>query len=226
MNFTPQALNFLAENALRNDRVWYQQNKDRYKQLVVAPFSELITALGPTLQQIDPNLQYDPRRMSRLYRDARRLRGRSFFRENVWFCFNHHDGLFGGAPCYYFEFCPNYFGYGCGYDAYSRKSLEELRQLILSGDESYLKAQAALDSLKGFNLDGDIYKRNHYPDRNPKECDWLNRKDIYITYQSTDFELLFDMNRLLEQVSRDFLALKPIYDMLYKAELLMLAKGE
>lgn len=218
MSFSKLTLDFLSENMLRNDRLWYQQHKDEYKKYVFEPFSEMILKLQPTIEKIDENMLCIPKKMSRIFRDARRLRGKSFFRDTVWYSFNHGEGLYEGAPSYFFEFSPQGFRYGCGYYMAKKESAEALRGMILEGDKSYLEAQKALDDAEGFVLMGDMYKRNHYPDRSEKECNWLNRKDFYLMRYSDDFELLFDMDRLIEQVAEDFLAIAPVYYFLMKAE--------
>ena len=43
MNLSPEALEFLIENAMRNDREWFQANKERFRQLVIAPLEELVS---------------------------------------------------------------------------------------------------------------------------------------------------------------------------------------
>lgn len=217
MQFSPIGLDFLAENMFRDDKQWYQEHKDIYKRHIIEPLSELIKSLAPTIESIDADMLCNPKRISRLYRDARYSKGKSIFRDTVWFSFNHGGELFEGAPSYFVEISPRGFSYGCGYYCASKESISAIRSMVLDNDSAYLAAQKAFDRLKGCTLYGDMYKRNHFPNESEEKCNWLNRKDMYLMYQSKDFELLFS-DRLADKIKEDFIAIAPIYHFFMKAE--------
>ena len=84
MSFTVQALEFISENYMRNDRQWFKDHKADYEKLVLAPFAELLQTLAPVMEKIDPQLICTPKCVSRIYRDARYVRGGAVFRDSLW----------------------------------------------------------------------------------------------------------------------------------------------
>ena len=217
MTFTPEALDFLVENQFHDSRSWYHEHKDIYKAKVVQPFVELIDSLRPAFDIIDSRIQCDPRRISRLYRDARRCRGRSIFRDSVWCSFFPGNDKENPLPGFYFEISPRGFDFGCGYYMMPTEVRDELRAMILDGDLLFRKALAAYEKQDTFNLYGELYKRNHYPDRSEQECDWLNRKCIGMSSFSDDFELMFS-EKLSDYLAEKYLTLAPFWKLLIEAE--------
>ena len=217
MTFTPEALDFLVENQFHDSRSWYHEHKQIYKEKVTVPMVELIERLRPAFERIDSRIQCDPRRISRLYRDARRCRGKSTFRDCVWCSFHPGHDSENPLPGFYFEISPRGFDFGCGYYIMSSEVKDTFRQLILDGDPLFAKALDAYRRQDTFRLYGELYKRNHYPDRSEEECDWLNRKSIGMSAFSEDFDLLFS-KELAGYLSEKFLSLKPFWDLMMKAE--------
>lgn len=217
MPFTPEALDFLVENQFHDSRSWYHEHKDVFKEKVIAPFVELIDGLQPAFTAIDSRIQCDPRRISRIYRDARRCRGRTIFRDCLWVSFRPTLDNDNFAPCFYFEFSPRGFDMGCGYYCMSTDSRDALHNLILSGHPAFTAALEAYEAQSAFGLFGELYKRNHFPDQPEQLCDWLNRKSIGMSAFSEDFDLFFS-DRLTEHVGQQYAALKPFWELLCETE--------
>lgn len=215
--FTPQTLDFLFENCSRNDKTWYQEHKYLYKSCVIEPFTDFIDAMRPVMAGIDSHIECSSKRISRIFRDARFIGNRSFFRDTVWCVFNQGGPLFGGLPGYFFEFSPRCFRYGMGYYVADKASINVMRQLILKSDDSFMQAQKAFAGQTVFHLEGELYKRDHYPQQTPAQKNWLNRKDICLIYACEDFDLFFS-DRLAARVADDFQKIAPVYHFLMKAE--------
>jgi uncharacterized protein (TIGR02453 family) len=70
--FPPAAFVFLSELRDNNDPAWFKPRKAAYEADVLAPFRDLITALGATLGRAGVPLVGDPGRgIFRIYRDVR-----------------------------------------------------------------------------------------------------------------------------------------------------------
>jgi uncharacterized protein (TIGR02453 family) len=70
--FRPAALAFLNELRDNNDPAWFKPRKALYEAEVLAPFGDLITAVGAALHEAGLPLVGDPRRgIFRIYRDVR-----------------------------------------------------------------------------------------------------------------------------------------------------------
>lgn len=217
MNITPQALDFLFENKLKDSKEWYREHKDIHKRLVLEPFREFIANMQPYIDRIDPTLSCNPKRHSRIYRDTRFTKDKTTFRDNVWYCFMHGKDLYEGLPCYFFDFSPRGFTYGVGYYKADTKSIEALRELVLKHDKSYLKARRTIEKMSDMAIYTNPYKKNHFPDADKKDLHYLNIRDFGVIAESKDFDLLFS-DRLVDVIGERFVELKPVYDFLMKAE--------
>ena len=217
MNFSARSLDFIFENMLNDSKVWFGEHKEEYRQCIVLPFQELIAKLTPTMLEIDSELICDPKKLSRIYRDARYAKGKSIFRDYVWYTFSRTRDMYKALPGFYFSISPSGFDYGCGYYYASTESMEGMRSLILKGDKSFSAALKAYKSQNVFSLCGEMYKRDRFPDESPEKREWLNRRNIFLACESKDFELLFS-DRLAEKIASDFKAIAPVYHMFMKAE--------
>lgn len=217
MPFSNEALDFLFENRSRNDRAWYHENKDRYKTLVQEPFVQFVRDLQPVMLEIDPLMDVSEKRIARVYRDARIIGNGPFFRDHIWCTFGRSREVYMGYPCYYFELSPRGFSYGMGYYIPAKETLDAIRSMILAEDKDFRKAFRAHKKQKVFSLEGESYKREHFPEAPVPYRDWLNRKTFNWVCESSDFDKLFSEG-LSADVAEDFQSIAPIYRFLVKAE--------
>lgn len=216
MAFTEKSLRFLEENHQRNDKAWFEAHRSDYADYVQTPMRELAEALLPVIVQIDPRLERDPKRtLSRIYRDTRFSRDKSLFKRGSWLVFQLGKGMAG--PIWFFEFAPDFYWYGCGYYSAPPRVMARIRQLVLEGDERYLKAQQALDGQPLITLTGDFYKRSRYQDATPEKREWLERRNIVAMHRSHMVNEIFS-KKLAETIGDVFLDIAPVYDFLVYAD--------
>ena len=216
---TKETLNFLFENRLRNSGDWFRGHKEAYTRLVLEPLQELVAALTPSMLEMDSRLVTEPRvekTICRIRRDTRFSRDKSLYRDNMWIIFKRDRMHSTAVPGLYVEISPEGFSYGCGFYDASAGYMETLRSLILMGDPAFQRAQSAFSGQTVFRLEGDCFKRPHYPDH-PRELQmWLERRNICFVADSTDFQRLFSAD-FAESLTRDFRLLAPVYAFLLKA---------
>lgn len=221
-NFSENTLRFLAENRLNNSRVWYQAHKKEYTDIVFEPLCAFCEALAPTMTKIDDLIVTQARvdkTISRIYRDTRFSRDKSLYRDVVWCVFSRDKHVFECPPAFFFEISPRGFRWGMGYYEIPQKVLSSLRELILSGDEAFVKALSAYANQTTFTIEGERYKRSKYPERSIELREWLDRKNIDFVKNSTDMQLLFS-ERATDMAAQDFLLLAPMYQLFLKAAIL------
>ena len=209
MPFSRRSVDFLIENILHDSREWYAEHKAEYREVVTVPMTELMEALRPTLAKIDERIECDTRRISRIYRDARYIRGGSMFRDNVWCSFAWGRGTCDCPVELYFDFSPEGYSYGVGWYNTPPSVVSALRQLIKERTPSFIAAKKAFEQQKVFEMGGDIYKRDRFPDDPADVKLWLNRRSIYFHRDSADWEL-FCSDRLAQQVAQDFMLIAPV----------------
>lgn len=211
MPFTKQTLEFISENYMRNDRQWFKDHKADYESLVLAPFSELLQTLAPVMDSIDRKLVCTQKCVSRIYRDARYVKGGAIFRDSLWCSVRRQKtSAYELAPEFYFYVSLEGFGYGCGYYRTSTAAMDQLRKMAFEGDKVFKAAKKAFEKQDRFYLSGEMYKKNRFPNRKPEILDWVNRKSICVSCDSTDSSELFS-STLFERVTKDMQSIAPIY---------------
>ena len=83
---------------------------------------------------------------------------------------------------------------------------------------AFLAAQKAYASQKVFTMEGECYKRPHFPNQPEALQNWLERRNIGFYADSKNFDLLFS-DGLSKALKEDFKLLAPIYHLLLEAAL-------
>ena len=216
--FTADALKFLFENRLHNDKEWYDSHKDIYKETVYNPLAQLINELAPTMMEIDSQIITIPSKIiSRVRRDTRFTKDKTLYRDNAWFVFLRDKSTMATSPCYWFELNQKGSSYGLGYYGAQTSSMTNMRDMIVNNHPLFLKALECYESQDQFLIGGDMYKRSKFPDQSENLKTWLDRKNIYFECVQNDYSLAFSKD-LPDILRTGFLQLKPIYDFLCMVE--------
>ena len=216
MKFSQRSVDFLFENRLHDSREWFAEHKEEYREFVTEPMKELVLELAPAILKIDPQIEINPARISRIYRDMR-LHPDSIFRDHIWYTFSRSHEQYHALPGFYFSIGAGGISYGCGYYCASTKSMQSLRRLILAGDDSFKRAFMAVEKQRTFSLYGDMYKRSKFPDQPEELRRWLDRKGIGLSFDTDDPEIMFSA-KLAKKVAADFRKIAPFYYFCMKAE--------
>ena len=212
--FSQKTLDFLFENRLHDSREWFAQHKKEYQELVIQPLRQLVMDLSPTMLELDPEFNTEPKvdkTICRVWRDTRYTKDPSLYRDHMWILFKRGGRMHGtDHPGMYVEINQDGFSYGCGFYYASTAYMNCLRERILAGDGAFQAAQEAYLGQKVFSMEGDCYKRPRYGLRSPEEQLWLERRGISFTADSHDFPLLFSLE-LPEKLAQDMRLLFPVY---------------
>lgn len=217
--FSPAVLPLLTEIRERNSKKWFENHRDRYEDLLLNPFRDLVADLAPLMLDIDADLEVSPaigRTISRIYRDTRFSKDKSLFRDRMWLTFKRPGKDWQDTPAWFFELAPDFYRYGMGPYRPSRETMANLRSII---DEGKVFPQLAKDlaARQRFSLEGEKYKRQptHLP---PDSADWYGRKEIYISCNRLPDDLLFSAD-LADDIRRDYLLLVPAYQVFKRASI-------
>ena len=131
--YSQETVDFMWGIRFNNERGWFLAHKDDYQQHLLAPTRELGQAVYDGLAAALP---HEPLilKVSRIYRDARRLHGQGPYKDHLWFCVRTGDQDWTGRPAFYFEIAPDYYSYGMGFWAASAATMTRYRQQIEKGD--------------------------------------------------------------------------------------------
>lgn len=216
--FCKETFEFLFENRMRDSKDWYDAHKPDYRRLVADPLLELTAELGPAMLTLDSQLGVEPKRcVSRLRRDTRYTKDKSLYRDVIWCVFLRDKKLFSSMPGFVFECSPRLWRYGMGYWQTDPATMACAREMILEGHPAFQKALEGYESQTVFHLEGDCYKRPHFPSQPDRLRDWLERRSFFLAHNETDFEPLYQEG-LAERLLEGFRLLKPLYEFFWAAE--------
>ena len=169
-------VDFLWKLRLNNERAWFQAHKEEYLELVDRPTRELAEQLAGEMNAAFPKLGLELK-VSRIYRDARRLFGRGPYKDHLWFSLRRPGERDSAIPCFWFEVAPDHYGYGMGCWDMPPVTMAKLRRRIDRDPGPVEKLARAVNRRGEFHMDGQAYKR---PKGNPGPLldPWYNRRQI------------------------------------------------
>jgi len=217
--FSKQASQFLEENHVRDDKTWFEENRPVYNELLLNPFKNLVTALSGTITSIDAELDTKAavgRTISKIYRDTRFAKNKSLFHSAMWITFKRREEGWQGTPAYFFEIAPELWRYGMGYFAPSRETMDNYREMIDEDLERFAKMVNDKNTIREFDLCGNVYVRPIKKDVRADIERWYNRKELYLSHTEHNFSPLYD-GGFVDKIKESFLALSPLYKFLRMA---------
>lgn len=209
--FSQESVDFLWGIRLNNERSWFLAHKEDYQRHVDGPLRQLAAQIGQQMSEEFPSLGLQVR-VSRIYRDARRLHGRGPYKDCLWFSLHRPEDSDGREPGFYFELSPQYYGYGMGCYAPTPLTMAKLRARIDRDPKPLERLTRALNQRSEFTLEGAEYKR---PKGDPGALlsVWYNRRQITLSTAYNCDGLLFTPE-LEAQVMGGFRFLVPYYQYL------------
>ena len=133
--FGAGGLGFFAELAANNNRVWFQENQDRYERELLEPAAAFVAALGPRLAGSYPAINYGTQRngsgsIMRIHRDVRFSPDKRPYKQHLGLVFWIGSGKKVELPCFYLHLAPERsFFYG-GQHMFPRPVLERYRTAV------------------------------------------------------------------------------------------------
>ncbi len=174
--YTQGAIDFLWGLKLNNERAWFQEHKEEFTALVDRPTRELAGQLLDEMTDLYPRLGLELK-VSRIYRDARRLFGRGPYKDHLWFSLRRPGEHDGQIPCFWFEIAADRYGYGMGCWEMPPVTMAKLRARIDRDPKPVEKLARAVEKRGEFVMEGQEYKRPK-GDPGPLLYPWYNRKGI------------------------------------------------
>ena len=206
--FSQEAVDFLWGIRFHNERAWFEAHKEEYLTLVDRPLRELGAQAAQVMGEKYPKLGLGLK-VSRIYRDARRLYGRGPYKDHLWFSLRRFREQEGAVPCFYFELAPEYYSYGVGAYDPSPLTMAKLRARVDRDPKPLEKLARRLNRQSEFVLEGELYKRPK-GDPGPLLSPWYNRRQITLASDHNCEGVLFTP-QLADQVIQGFCFLEPYY---------------
>jgi uncharacterized protein (TIGR02453 family) len=142
---TRDLFRFFGELRRRNNRDWFNANKDRYLAEVRDPLLEFIAAIAPGLKAISPHLVADPHpsrgSLLRIYRDTRFSHDKAPYKTNAGLFFALEAEKDADAPGYYLHVAPGEVFMGAGMWHPGADTLHAIRAAIVADPSGWKRAR-------------------------------------------------------------------------------------
>ena len=206
--YTQETVDFMWGIRFNNDREWFTPRKEIYQQHLLQPTRELGEQVYDALSA---ELKGEPLllKVSRIYRDARRLFGRGPYKDHLWFCVRTGDKDWTGRPTFYFEIAPEYYSYGMGFWAAEKELMDRYRQNIAEHPEQLAKLVRRFNRQSVFVLEGESYAKPK-GDVGPLLQPWLQMKSINLAHTAQLDEKIYSP-ALADEVITGLKELLPFY---------------
>lgn len=216
--FTRETLEFFNDIHLNNNRAWFDGNRERYRDVVQAPFIELGRVLAEPMGKIDPGFELRPEKIiSRINRDVRFSRDKSPYRSNVWISWKRPQKEWMEAPAFFFELMPDSYRYGMGFYSAGKGTMDLFRKEIADHADEFLKISSAISGKGIFSVMGESYKRKLENDLPESLQEWYQKKNLYLMRTCDIGDELFN-GKVAEVLASGFRSLEKLYHFLWRVK--------
>jgi uncharacterized protein (TIGR02453 family) len=207
--FDDQTTQFLWGIRFNNEKPWFEAHKQEYLDHVQAPLRSLAQDLyeGFTARHPDLPLMI---KVSRIYRDARRLYGRGPYKSHLWLTLRLSGEDWAKMPAFWFGIHPEGYSHGMGVFDCRPADMAKLRQAIDTDPKPMLKLAKKFRKQDYFVLSAEEYKRPKGIVPAPLD-QWYNRKGIEMGRYRPVEDLLYSP-ALVDEVLEKWETLMPYYD--------------
>ncbi|HIY22183.1 MAG TPA: DUF2461 domain-containing protein [Candidatus Flavonifractor merdigallinarum] len=209
--FTDATIDFMWGIRFNNDRTWFQAHKEDYLTSFYNPMKELSREVYDAFQakHAVPGLCC---KVSRIYRDARRLYGRGPYKDHLWWSMERPgEESFSARPVFWFELEPEGWSTGLGYYSATPATMAAFRARLDRDPKTFAALARRLEGQERFLLSGEDYKRPKGTPSLPLLEPWYNKRSFSLIHEEAHGPILRShdlVNVLLEGF--DFLL--PFYE--------------
>ena len=207
--FSPRTIEFMWNLRLNNRKEWFEENKEMFRQDFQAPMKALGREVFERITA-DYGKHGFIHKVSRIYKDARRVRDGEPYRCNMWFSIEKPSEEWTATPVFWFELSPDCWRYGLGYYQARPITMAKFRARIDRDPKKFERLIATLEKQDEFILEGDEYKRKKEAPT-PKTSAWYNRKSFVLMHEQPNDEELFSPE-LVDRLVHGYKFLMPFYD--------------
>ena len=176
--FSDETTDFLWELRFHNERPWFNEHKEQYQRCLWEPFRALAGEVYDEFTARHPK-EILNLKVSRIYRDARRLFGRGPFKDHLWFSLALDPREEDGRPVFWFALEPERYMFGLGAYSPHPELMERFRRELDGRPRAFVTLANRLARQDRFRLEGEEYARKKGEAKPPLDA-WYNRKNVDI----------------------------------------------
>ena len=207
--FSTHTIDFMWGLRLNNRKDWFEANKDTFIRELQTPMKALAQDVFDRLAADNSKYEFK-HKVSRIYKDARRVRDGEPYRSNMWFSIEKPSEDWTSTPVFWFDISPEKWMYGLGYYDAKPITVAKFRARIDRDPKKFEKLIAPLATQHEFILEGEEYKRKKEAPT-PKTAAWYNMKSFTLIHSQPNGEELYSPE-FVERIVGGYRFLMPFYD--------------
>ena len=215
--FSGETVDFMWGIRFNNEKSWFEAHKQEYLTYFYNPMRDLAAEVYGRFMEAHEDLDLVSR-VSRIYRDARRLHGRGPYKDRLWCSMERPREDWVAQPVYWFELSPEGYSYGLGYYSAPAVTMAKFRARLDREPQKFEKLVRAFNKQNTFVLDGEDYKRPK-GESTPLLAPWYNKKSFSLICERPNEGALFTHD-LTDALVEGYESLFPFY------RYLMLLEGD
>jgi uncharacterized protein (TIGR02453 family) len=209
--FSQQTIDFMWGLRLNNNKPWFEAHKHEFIRDFQTPMKTLASDVFERITE-----KYERgfiHKVSRVYKDARRIRDGEPYRPSLWFSIEKPVETWTFTPVFWFELTPDNWSYGVGYYQAKPQTMINFRASVDKNPKKFEKLIAPLAKQNEFILDGDEYARRKESTAKLSEdaAAWYNKKSFSLIHSQNNGSELFSAD-LADRLVAGFEFLMPFYD--------------
>lgn len=161
--FKKEALDFLDEIEINNNKVWFENNRHRWEDLILAPNKAYVEEMGEHLIALAPFIKAQPKAggsLFKIYRDTRFSKDKTPIKTKIGIMFWQGVRHRMKSPCFYMQYKSHEIFVGTGIRAYKDELLKNYREYV-KVEKNAKALHEILEKLKekGIKITEPHYKR-------------------------------------------------------------------
>ena len=214
--FNESTIKYFEAIRKENSKSNYKTHERYYFEGVKEPLEELYYELFTYFGSVDSRLLSSKRRcVSSAYNDARFCREEPI-KEYFYIRFKLDKGNQKSVPGFFLDASLDGYRYGMSIYKPEPKDMEKIREYFLDNKYSAIDAVQKFTNAELLELQGDLYKRDNYPEADPVIKPLLERKRLAFVKESVLDEMFFSRS-LLENMLEAYDSVMDIYQLMKEA---------
>lgn len=214
--FNESTIKYFEAIRRENSKINYKAHEQYYFEGVKEPLEELYYELFRYFGNIDSQLLSSKRRcVSSAYNDARFCYEEPI-KEYLYIRFKLDKGGKQSMPGFFLDASLEGYRYGMSIYKPVPKNMEKIREYFLDNKYSAIDAVQKFTNAGLLELQGEPYKREHYPEEDPVLKPLLGRKRLAFVKESALDEMFFSRS-LLENMLAAYDSVTDIYQLMKEA---------
>lgn len=208
--FDDKTVEFMWGIRFNNERSWFLAHKQEFLDHFQQPMRELAEEMFGHISGKLPDVPLVSK-VSRIYKDARRLHGQGPYRDHLWISAEQPtEEEYAATMTFWFELGPEEWSYGLGYYMARPVTMAKLRARMDADPAPMERLTRKLNRQSEFHLEGKEYKRPRGTPPTGLLEPWYRKKNFAFTHEEKLSDELFSRD-IAERIFRGFDFLIPYY---------------